>query len=81
MKILVRAANWLGDAVITIPALREIRRAHPSAEIVILARPWVADLYGSEDFCDRLLPYEGNWSITRSIVDAAVVVWSLPNTR
>jgi heptosyltransferase-2 len=58
MKILVRATNWLGDAVIAIPALREIRRVHPGAEIVILARPWVADLYGRENFCDRLLPYE-----------------------
>lgn len=58
MKILVRATNWLGDAVISIPALREIRRTHPGAEIVILARQWVADLYAREDFCDRILVYE-----------------------
>ena len=58
MKVLVRATNWLGDAVISIPALREIRRAHPGAEIVILARQWVADLYAREDFCDRILVYE-----------------------
>ncbi len=58
MKVLVRATNWLGDAVISIPALREIRRAHPSAQIVILARQWVADLYAREDFCDRILVYE-----------------------
>ncbi len=60
MKLLVRATNWLGDAVMSIPALREIRRAYAGWEIVILARPWVADLYGREDFCDRLLPYENN---------------------
>ena len=58
MKVLVRATNWLGDAVMSIPALREIRRARPEAEIVVLARQWVADLYERERFCDRILIYE-----------------------
>ena len=58
MKLLVRATNWLGDAVISIPALREIRRVHPGWEVVLLARPWVADLYRREDFCGRILLYE-----------------------
>ena len=58
MKLLVRATNWLGDAVMSIPALREIRRSFPGSEIVVLARPWVADLYRREDFCDRILTYE-----------------------
>lgn len=42
----------------SIPALREIRRAYEGAEIVVLARPWVADLYRREEFCDRILTYE-----------------------
>ena len=50
MRLLVRATNWLGDAVMSIPALREIRRARPEAHITILARQWVADLYAREDF-------------------------------
>lgn len=58
MKVLVRATNWLGDAVMSIPALREIRRVYPRADIVILARQWVADLYAREDFCDRILVYD-----------------------
>jgi lipopolysaccharide heptosyltransferase II len=58
MKILVRATNWVGDAVMSIPALRAIRACRPKAEIVILARPWVADLYRGQDFADRILTYE-----------------------
>ena len=58
MKLLVRVTNWVGDAVISIPALREIRRVHPGWEVVLLARPWVADLYRRESFCDRILLYE-----------------------
>jgi heptosyltransferase-2 len=62
MKLLVRATNWLGDAVMSIPALREIRRSFPGWEIAVLARPWVADLYRREDFCDRILTYENKAS-------------------
>ena len=56
-KILVRATNWVGDAVMSLPALRALRQRFPDAEIVILAKPWVADLYGREPFCDRVIPY------------------------
>jgi heptosyltransferase II len=58
MKILVRATNWVGDAVMSIPALRAIRGRWPKAEIVVLARPWVADLYRGQGYADRILIYE-----------------------
>ncbi len=58
MKILVRATNWVGDAVMSIPALWAIRGRWPNAEIVILARPWVADLYRGQGYADRILIYE-----------------------
>lgn len=63
-NILVRAANWVGDAVMCIPALSALRVRYPGARISILARPWVAALYTSEPFCDKLLPYDApkNWN-------------------
>ena len=57
MKILVRATNWVGDAVMSIPALRAIRTRWPNAEIAILARPWVADLYRGQGYADRIIVY------------------------
>jgi heptosyltransferase II len=57
-KILVRATNWVGDAVMSVPALQELRKRYPKAHIAILARPWVAGLYGGESFCDELIAYE-----------------------
>ena len=71
-KILVRATNWVGDAVMSLPALRALREKFPDAEIVILAKPWVADLYGREPFCDRLIPYSADdlaskWRIAREL--------------
>ena len=56
-RVLVRATNWLGDAVMSLPAIREIRRVLPHAHLAVLARPWVADLYARERAIDRVIPY------------------------
>ena len=56
MKILVRATNWVGDAIMSIPALCAIRQRWPEAQITILARPWVAQLYNGQPFVDRVMP-------------------------
>src|SRR3954469_9185565 len=57
-KILVRATNWVGDAVMSLPALQALRTRYPEARISLLARPWVADLYRREPFCDEVIPYQ-----------------------
>jgi heptosyltransferase II len=56
-RILVRATNWVGDAVMSLPALDALRRRFPEAHIAILARPSVADLYADEPFADEVIPY------------------------
>ena len=56
-RILVRATNWVGDAVMSLPALRALRERYPRARISILAKPWVADLYRREPFCDETILY------------------------
>ena len=58
MKILVRATNWVGDAVMSIPALETIRGRWPSAEIAILARPWVAEIYRDQGYADRIVVFD-----------------------
>lgn len=49
MRVLFRATNWVGDVVISLPALRALRAHHRRDRLAVLARPWVAELY-------RLLP-------------------------
>jgi heptosyltransferase-2 len=58
MKLLVRATNWVGDAVMSIPALEAVRRAAPDARIAVLAKPGVAGLYDGQAFVDRVLRFE-----------------------
>jgi heptosyltransferase-2 len=44
-RLLVVAPNWLGDAVMALPAIADVRRAMPDADIVVSARPPVAPLF------------------------------------
>jgi heptosyltransferase-2 len=57
LKILIRATNWVGDAIMALPALRAMRGKFPEAQIAILARPYVADIYREQQICDELIPY------------------------
>lgn len=66
-RILVRATNWVGDAVMSLPALAAVRRRWPAAHIAVLARPWVSDLYGHEPFADEIIPYQpASWTARRA---------------
>src|SRR5512140_2914119 len=56
-NILVRSTNWVGDAVMSLPALREVRSAFPHARITLLAKPWVSGVFAREGVADRVLPY------------------------
>jgi heptosyltransferase-2 len=44
-RVVVRPPNWLGDAVLALPALAAVRRHFPSAALTIAARPAVAALF------------------------------------
>jgi heptosyltransferase-2 len=89
-NILVRATNWVGDAVMCLPALRVIRDRFPQAHIAVLAKPWVADLYRRENFADEVIQYDGSrWAAARMLrrrkfecaillqnaFEAALIVW------
>lgn len=55
MKIAIFLPNWIGDAVMATPALRAVRTEFPSAEIVAVTRPYVADVLAGLDLIDRVL--------------------------
>jgi heptosyltransferase-2 len=58
MKILIRATNWIGDAIMALPALRAVREKFPEAHIAIVARPYVADIYREQNVSDELIAYD-----------------------
>jgi len=56
-RILVRGTNWIGDAVMSTPALGRLRSSFPTAEIMLLASPRTAGLFEAAPYLDRLLVY------------------------
>src|SRR3954468_8392550 len=64
MKILVRGTNWIGDAVMSIPALRELRRIFPDAHITLHTRSWADGLFRDASFIDELVTFDkARWAI------------------
>ena len=57
-RVVVRGTNWVGDAVMTVPALRELRRVLPQAHITLATRSWAEGLFMDADFLDDLLIYD-----------------------
>jgi heptosyltransferase II len=57
-RVVVRVPNWVGDAVMAVPALRELRRILPQAHITLVSRPGAADIFIDADFFDEVLIYD-----------------------
>lgn len=55
MSVVVRAPNWLGDAVMSLPALEALRNSLPNQHLAALARAGVADIYRLSGLCDEVI--------------------------
>ena len=83
-RILVRGVNWLGDAVMTTPALLRLREAYPEADITLLTPQKLKELYDGHPAINRVETFangENVWSIGKrlkpSSFDLGIV---LPNS-
>jgi heptosyltransferase-2 len=56
--IVVRGTTWVGDSVMTVPALRELRRLLPDAHVTLAVRSWAEGLFAEADFIDDLMIYD-----------------------
>jgi lipopolysaccharide heptosyltransferase II len=56
-RILVRGTNWIGDAVLTTPALMAIRKGFPKAKNVLLVKPAIAELLHHHPAVDEIVLY------------------------
>src|ERR1043166_5053088 len=57
-RVVVRGTNWDGDSVMSVPALRALRRVLPDTKITLVIRPGVRGLFADADFIDELLVYD-----------------------
>jgi heptosyltransferase-2 len=73
-SLLVLAPNWLGDAVMALPAIADVRRAFPSARLVVAARKAVADLFRLVPGVDDVITLQWSgrlWQRRAFVADAA----------
>jgi heptosyltransferase-2 len=57
-RVVVRGTNWVGDSVMTVPALRALRRLLPDAQITLAIRPSAKGVFSEVDFVDEVLVYD-----------------------
>lgn len=56
-RILVRSTNWIGDGIMTSPAVRTIRENYPKAHIAMLVHPWLSDVFSASPYIDEVISY------------------------
>lgn len=56
-RVVVRVPNWVGDAVMCVPALRALRRLLPQAHITLVSRPGASDVFIDADCADDVMIY------------------------
>jgi heptosyltransferase II len=56
-RIVVKEVNWLGDVVMSLPALRAIRRTYPGAHLAVLIKKELASFFDGAGWIDEVIPY------------------------
>jgi len=71
MKILVRGTNWIGDAIMTVPAARALRKIFPDAHIALHTRRWAEGIFADSGLFDDIISFEPSGSKFNSIMRQA----------
>ncbi|HEY0551367.1 MAG TPA: lipopolysaccharide heptosyltransferase II [Verrucomicrobiae bacterium] len=86
-KILVRGVNWLGDAVMTTPALQRLREVKPDAHITLLTREKLADLWRGHPSLNATISFSAAESVfnvagklRRELFDTALLFPNSPRS-
>jgi heptosyltransferase-2 len=85
--ILVKGTNWIGDTIMSFPAVHSLRRLFPQAHISVLAKSRLAELWKANTDIDEVITYDmlkgvgrifGELGIARRIkqkeIDLAVIL-------
>ena len=52
---MVRSPNWIGDCIMSLPALRALKSYFPDAEIGLICREQLEDLYNNISEISRII--------------------------
>jgi len=75
-RLLVRGPNWIGDAVMSEPAMAALQELFPTTEITLLVKPTIAELLTGHPALHQVLVYEdpgrhagitGKWTLAGAL--------------
>jgi lipopolysaccharide heptosyltransferase II len=79
-RILVKEVNWLGDAVMSLPALRAIRRTWPNAHLAVLVKRELAGFFDGAHWIDEVIAYTIADGM-RGLADTARIILRIRRAR
>src|SRR5215472_13828743 len=78
-RILVRGVNWLGDAVMTTPALLRLREHFPDALIALLTPEKLRGLWLHHPAIDEIIGFKQSEGVLQVARKVQVMMW--PDTE
>jgi lipopolysaccharide heptosyltransferase II len=73
-RILIRSSNWLGDAVMSVPAVRAIKNGRPDAHVSVLTPENIAPMWKLISEVDEVLPLR-----SKSVLEARRLIAKEPS--
>src|ERR1043165_4320918 len=76
-RILVKEVNWLGDIVMSLPALRAVRKAFPGGKLSVLIKKELASFFDGAAWIDEVIPYKLRKGFFEGLSDRKTIVREL----
>ena len=57
-RILVRGVNWVGDTVLSYPAVQQLKTLFPKSHLAILIPSYLVDLWKTFPYVDEIIPFQ-----------------------
>ena len=74
MRIVIRGTNWIGDSVMSVPAIRQVRRLFPDAHIALHTRSWAEGIYRDSELFNEIISFNATGSKAASTMRQASVL-------
>jgi lipopolysaccharide heptosyltransferase II len=73
-RILVRGTNWIGDAIMSAPAMRRLRSSFPEANITLLASARTTAVFEDSPLCDEVIQYRRRAEGLRTFIETVKTI-------
>jgi heptosyltransferase II len=57
-RILVRGVNWVGDTVLSYPAVQQLKTFFPQSHLAVLVPSYLVDLWKTFPYVDEIIPFQ-----------------------